>query len=243
MGLSNTSSTVTLEALIEDLDETISYLRQIYPNQKLILLGHSRGSLLGLEYIKKHGTKVDAYVGMGQLIHFKAGLKKTMDYCASLANEGDMRKLEALKTYAESTSPEDLKKACIGLEQMQTKYKIAGFQGGMLKLLKIVSHSPVFRLSDLIPIFSTMKNNINLFPCVGGCDFRALTTFPIPVYWICGRNDWQAPGEVVAAYDQTIIAPRKGVYWIENAGHFTDLDQPEACIKVLNEICLSFQAD
>lgn len=100
-------NTVTLESLIDDLDKTIDYVHKRYPNKKLILLGHSRGSILGMEYIKKHGTKVDAYVGMGQLVNFKAGLKNTMEYCSTLADDRDMRKLEELQKYSESLSPEN----------------------------------------------------------------------------------------------------------------------------------------
>lgn len=233
--------TVTLEKLIDDLDETINYIRKVYPNKKLILLGHSRGSLLGMEYVKKHSSKVDAYVGMGQLIDFKAGLKKTMDYCSKLSADQDVKKLEAVQSYLESRSPESLKKASIELEQIQTKHKLAGYKKGGMELIKVVLNSPIFKISDIIPIMTTMKTNANLFPCVGGCDLRSYKKFSIPIYFICGKNDWQALGSVVAEYYETITAPNKGLYWIEDAGHFTDLDDPKACTKVINEICLSFR--
>lgn len=231
--------TITLDSLIDDLDETINYIRKVYPNKKLILLGHSRGSLLGMAYLQKHPAKVDAYVGMGQLVNFKAGLKNTMEYCSTLANARDIKKLEVLQNYSESPSPESLKKACLGLEQIQSKYKLAGYKHGSFQLMKMIINSPVFKLSDLLPILLTMKTNANLFPVVGSCDFYSHTAFSIPIYFICGKNDWQAPGTIVAKYYETITAPSKGLYWIENAGHFTNLDNPNACTKVLNEICSS----
>ena len=172
---------ITMEALVKDLDETVNYVRKIYPNKKLILFAHSRGSVLGMNYIKKYGEKVDAYVGMGQLVNFKAGLEYTLSHLKGSASESDMKKLEAVKAAANSQAPENLKKACIDLEQLQTKYKHAGYKEGGLALLKVVKNSPLFKLSDIVQILSTMKNNSNLFPCVGGCDFYNETVFKVPV--------------------------------------------------------------
>ena len=44
--------------------------------------------------------KVDAYIGKGQLIDFKAGLEKTMAYCMSLASERDIEKLTDIQNEA-----------------------------------------------------------------------------------------------------------------------------------------------
>jgi proline iminopeptidase len=235
-------NTVTLETLLCDLDETVNYIRKAYPNKRLILLGHSRGSVLGMEYVKRHSAKIDAYVGMGQLIDFKAGLQVTADYGLTSADDRDRKRLEELRAYSESHSPDDLAKACIGLEKLQTKYKLAGLKRGSFALIKTVIGSPVFALTDIKSILSALRTNVHLFPCVGGCDFRSQMSFSIPVYFICGKDDWQAPGAVVAQYCDTVTAPGKQLYWIEGAGHFTNLDAPDACTAVLNEICSSLQS-
>lgn len=227
---------VTLEALMKDLDVTINYVRQKYPHKKLVLLGHSRGSILGMEYIKRYSTKVDAYVGVGQLVNFNEGQRITFDHCYELAGSRDKKKIEIMRNNTGALSPESLQKACVDLEKMQTKYKLAGYKDGNFKLMSIVMKSPVFVLSDMIPIITAMKTNINLFPCVGRCDLHSYTTFSIPIYFLCGKNDWQAPGSIVEKYYAKITAPKKGLYWIENAGHFTDLDNPKEYTKVLNEI-------
>ncbi len=231
---------ITLDVLVKDLDATIQYIRQKYPNKKLILLGHSRGSVLAVEYLKTHSDTVDVYIGMGQIVCFKEGMEYTFDHIQPKANKQDHAKIDSIRNLVEAASLENLAKASIDLEKLQNKYGLAGYRYGNLQLLRLIMKSPVFNISDFLPLLTAIKTNRNLFPCVGGCCLHTWSTFPFPLYFLCGRNDWQAPGVLVEKYYEHITAPRKQLYWIENAGHFTDLDNPEACMNAINEILCTF---
>ena len=90
---------VTLKILISDLDKIIDYLKSKYHQKKIIILGHSWGSILGLEYSKLFPEKISAYVGMGQVINFRQGEKVGFEYCYKLANQKDKKKLLKLGNY------------------------------------------------------------------------------------------------------------------------------------------------
>ncbi len=58
----------TIDLLLRDLLEIIQYLKQKYDKQKIILLGHSWGSVLGSTFIKKYPEEIAYYIGVGQVI-------------------------------------------------------------------------------------------------------------------------------------------------------------------------------
>ena len=69
------------------------------------------------------------------------------------------------------------------------------------------------------------------------------TEYDVPVFYILGRDDWQVPSSLAAEYFERINAPRKGLYWIENAGHQTDIDNPKDFFKAVREIITQFESD
>lgn len=229
--------TITLDTLISDLKETVTYIRNHYQNKKLILLGHSWGSVLGMEYVKKYSDTVDAYVGMGQVVNFKVGEKAAYDHCYRLASEKDKKKLLKIEDYPNSVSIENANEKCPKFRKIQAKYNLMGYSGGNSELVKIFMKSPIFKMKDIFPIMKAMKVNVNLLKCVADYDTSKDTIFSIPVYFICGENDWQVPSVIVEKYYPTISAPDKQLYRIKNAGHLTDLDNATEYNKALTSIC------
>ncbi|MCM1533828.1 MAG: alpha/beta hydrolase [Corallococcus sp.] len=230
-------SEITLETLLEDLRETVNYVRTIYPDKKLILLGHSWGSILGIEYVKKFPETVDAYVGMGQVVDFKRGERVAYEHCFELACGNDKRKLSKIGDYPNSVTEENVNEKCLKFRKIQAKYGLTGYSGGSGKLAKIFIKSPVFRFPDISVMRKAMTVNINLLKCLANYDASGYTSFALPVYFICGKNDWQVPSVVVEEYFGAVSAPDKKLFWIEDAGHLTDLDNPIEYNNALREIC------
>ncbi len=228
---------VTLDALINDLKETVIYIRKKYSNKKLILLGHSWGSILGMEYIKKYSGTIDAYVGMGQVVSFKDGEKAAYEQCYKLASDKDKKKLLKIKDYPYSLTLENINKICPRFRKIQARYKLIGYSGGNSKLVKMFMKSPIFKIKDILPTMKSSKVNKNLLKCLAEYDISKYTNFSIPIYFLCGENDHQVPSVVVEKYFNTISAPDKELYWIKNAGHLTDLENPVEYNRALNLIC------
>lgn len=231
------ANTVTLDALLQDLKETVTYIRRQYPNKKLILLGHSWGSILGLEYVKRYADTVDAYVGMGQVVNFKCGERVAYEHCYALASNKDKKKLSKIKDYPDTMTFENANKMCRNFRKIQAKYNLMGYRGGNRKLVKIYFKSPIFQMKDVFAMMHSSKINLHLLKCVLEYDTSNVTNYSIPIYFICGENDWQVPSIVVEKYFESISAPDKKLYQIKDAGHLADLDQPEQYNEVLESIC------
>ena len=51
----------------EDLDELVDYARERFGQDKVILVGHSFGTMVGSKYAIDHPDKVTNYIGVGQM--------------------------------------------------------------------------------------------------------------------------------------------------------------------------------
>jgi pimeloyl-ACP methyl ester carboxylesterase len=177
------SEDITLDTLVVDLKQTIGYLKRKYKTDKLIIIGHSWGSVLGTQYILKYPSDCLAYVGYGQVV--------------------DMVRGEIIRKKEKRGSGID-----IG------------------KLLKIIFKSPIFERRDVIAALSGAKTNKNLMKTLQTYSIWDVTEYQLPIYYILGRDDWQVPSVLAAEYFEKIGAPKKRLYFIENAGHMTDFDNP-----------------
>lgn len=62
---------ITISLFLEDINAITEYLLKKYKQEKLYLVGHSWGSVLGLKFCKLHPEKVHAYIGCGQVVNMK----------------------------------------------------------------------------------------------------------------------------------------------------------------------------
>lgn len=73
----------TQDELIEDLKCLIDYLKNMFKVDKVTLLGHSGGTMLGIDFMEKYPELVEKYVGISQIYNFKEAiiieLKKVLD--------------------------------------------------------------------------------------------------------------------------------------------------------------------
>lgn len=53
------------EAIVEDLHQITTYIKEQYSNKKVILLGHSMGSMVVRKYIKKYDKEIDGLIVCG----------------------------------------------------------------------------------------------------------------------------------------------------------------------------------
>ena len=62
------NDTASFEQALVDLDQLVDYARTRFHQDKVIILGHSYGTILGSVYSHKYPEKVDTYIGAAQVI-------------------------------------------------------------------------------------------------------------------------------------------------------------------------------
>ena len=69
----NDSGELTTDRLVADMDELVDYLCERFQKDKIIIMGQSWGTVLGVKYLNENPQKVAAYIGIGQVTEFKQG--------------------------------------------------------------------------------------------------------------------------------------------------------------------------
>lgn len=226
---------ISLENLIEDLRHTIQYIKAKYQTEKIFLVGHSWGSILGLKYVKQYPKDVLCYVGFGQVVDLlegeKIGYAKLKETIQASGNKSDFKKLNRINLM--NSDKKNFTKELLSLRKMQRKY---GLMFRFRTVLSLANKSPVSEFSDLIVFLTAFKTNKNLMEYLLSFSILNVQEYDLPIYFILGRDDWQVPSVLAEKYLEQVTAPRKKIYWIENAGHLLDIDNPSAFNAALKEI-------
>lgn len=228
--------------MLQDLYEVIQYLKKKYHKQKIVLLGHSWGSVLGTTFIRKHPEDIAYYIGTGQVISMleneQVGYDKVKNLITQAGDKKSLSKLRKIGTYPgnKMTFDSAFLKRCSEVRKLQAKYQLSS-DDSFVSVIKMIKKSPISQFSDFIAFTKIFKANRKVYNFLS--DFNLWSEsreYKIPMYYILGGNDWQAPFVIAEKYFKEIIAPRKKLYIVPNARHMTAMDQPELFYKALFDI-------
>jgi pimeloyl-ACP methyl ester carboxylesterase len=94
------AGTMTMERMADDGIEVADYLRQHLKKDKIILLGHSWGSMLGIRMIAKRPDLFSVYVGTGQSVNLSRALEVSypliLEKARALGNARAVAEIEAV---------------------------------------------------------------------------------------------------------------------------------------------------
>lgn len=126
-------------------------------------------------------------------------------------------------------------KKCEKVRKLQGKYNL-GIKFDLSVWITMFK-SPIFRFSDIVAFMKIFRANAHLHRFLGDFNLRnEKAEYKVPIYYVLGGNDWQAPYVIAQKYFEEIEAPNKGIYIIPNAGHMTMMDQPDLFFDALLEI-------
>lgn len=231
----------TVEQMLDDLHGIIGYLRQTYQTEKIVLLGHSWGSVLGSLYVLRYPENVLSYIGVGQVIDMKENERTAYREVLEMARKaGNQKHIQALKKMGDYP-PDDLElllKLIPKMRKIQAAYD-NGPVSNTGELLKSLRRSPSFKWGDLFSLMQVTRVNHPL-------DLQLLTFdlaeypphYQVPVHYILGEMDTVAPTSLGRAYYDSIDAPLKTITVIPGAGHNPMYERPDefsAALRVVRE--------
>jgi pimeloyl-ACP methyl ester carboxylesterase len=240
-------STMTLPQFIDDAARVSEYLIHRFNREKIYLLGHSWGSMLGSFTANKYPDYYYAFISVGQVGNQVRSEKLSYEFVLSRSKE--LKDKKAVKTIEEIGPPPyaDPKEA-ISKMLIERKYLIT--YGGAIKngefypkAIKSLFVCKEYTFGDKINYLRGMKFTKNyLWDVIMKTNlFKAVPSQQIPVYILQGRFDYQTSYIIAKEYFDSLQAPVKKFFTFENSAHSPIFEEPEKFERILKEILLEQQ--
>jgi len=230
-----------IDLMVQDAAEVSQYVRSRLHLNKIILLGHSWGSVLGVLLVQAHPDLFSAWVGTGQIMNMQKGeVEAFARVLAKARNRGDKDAIDALE---QSGPPPYRNIRQMGLERRWAMQYESGlnykFPTGPRLLLAELLTAPDYSLKDVVNYLRGVVGGDAFFgETLDGpmmrMDLPAMgTDFSIPFFIVQGAEDDITPAVLAKAYFDQITAPRKSMLLIPEAGHMALMTRPDAFLQFL----------
>ncbi|MBB4825905.1 pimeloyl-ACP methyl ester carboxylesterase [Sporosarcina luteola] len=229
---------LTINDFVYDLKALIDELLVEFKKDKVCLLGHSWGSIIGIKFIMSYPELVHYYIGVGQVI-------------------SSNKQFEIIKKYvADHTSNENVKNKILGLDitfKQRTWFSDLMFLMNLLikqgvslygkksysSLYKYFIFSKSYSLIDCINRLKGSKQSIlKLWSDVVQTDFSNDKEFKVPIAFIEGEYDYHASSEVALDFFRKLTSP-KLFYCMKDTAHFPQWTRAEAFNTIINSLEIS----
>ena len=214
------SSDISFEKVFDDAVCLTEKLRKTYQQDKIFIIGHSFGSVLGMHLIEKFPNLYYAYIGMGQVVNDTKSREITYKWL-----------FERLSEDNDTASISKIKEKHLVPRELITRYRGIYYNGK--NLFDVIKTSPYYFDGYLDKYNESMKfvRESNGKP-EGKYTFIAIdsiTKINVPIYFFEGKHDRIAAcaPELVIDFCKKLEAPKKEIIWFENSAHHPNIDEPE----------------
>ncbi len=230
---------LSTKSLVDDAHELTQYLKKKFNKEKIVLLGFSYGSVIGLKLAERYPEDYSAYIGVSQLIDSQKNWDASMDWLKEQAQEKqDTSALKQLALIAQR-DPSVCKTV---LDCFMSKYQLLVAYNGTIynpEIAKEIEKAEQriyddYKDYDWFQAFNYTHSRMgdNQFDI----DLSNITSLEIPIVLMAGRHDWNLPGIVAENYLEELKAPDKEFIWFEKSGHEPPEEEPVEFNKKVVEI-------
>jgi pimeloyl-ACP methyl ester carboxylesterase len=224
------SDTIHIATYVDDAIEVAEHIRAKYGQRKLILMGHSWGTIVGMGAALKRPDLFHAYVGIGQVINVRENERISFDYALETSrahhNTQAVKELEAIAPYPGHIP--------ITRDRIVTARTWAQYYGGLTAYRASSDYfydaprlSPEYAPEDVCSVDEGNRFSLGrILPEFLAVDYSQVHDFPIPVVMFMGRHDYTTPSVPTGQWLDRLKAPYKQGVWFENSSHMIPWEEP-----------------
>ncbi len=229
--------------MLADAVAVAGWARTFTGQERIYLLGHSWGTMLGSDLAREKPDWFSAYIATGMVVDIptneRTGYAHTLHLAERMQHTEAVAELEALAPYPRADGSLPIQ-AMETLRYWQTTYGVGlSHRYGPRTYRELAAHlfrSPDYSLveatfffRDLAELWAPLYQTIERYDVrTGGGSFQ------VPVIFLLGRHDWQTPSVLAEDFFwHELEAPHKRLVFFENSAHTPFLDEPEMFAREL----------
>lgn len=224
---------LTKEIYLNDLHRVVEYLKKRFNKDKIIIVGHSFGSQLGIWYAQIYPENILAYVGVGQVIDAANNETISWNFTIEEAEKrNDKRALRILKKIGPPVN--GFYKDDKLLLQRNYLNKFGGILYGKYgnSVINTLPKIPcMFKEYSLFTMLNYVSaNTYCLSQPIGHekVDFlKEVKKLDVPVFITMGKYDYNTVSSLAEQWLNQLDAPYKKFYLFEKSGHTPQWEESE----------------
>lgn len=229
---------MTIEQMISDTIAVTHYLCQRFGKEKIYVMGHSWGSLLGVLTVQQHPEFYHAYIGIGQVAQQDRSERLAYTYMLEeFCKANNKRMVSRLKKFPIDNG-DAINIKYMGVRSIGMNKLGVGVMRSMTSMLDCVAIVLGYKGYTLGEKFKFPKGSSfslkYLWDFVIQMDLmEQVPNLQIPVYILQGKHDYQVSYVVAKEFATALKAPIKGFYTFENSAHSPCFEEPEKMCNIL----------
>jgi len=231
-------SDLTVEDIVDDGIAVAELARERLDVERLIVLGQSWGTVVGIEMVKKRPDLFVAYVGSGQVTSIADLNRWAYERALGRAHETGNTKavgiLEGIgpwpyRTYGDFRTLRALQ-AELDHQPSWWALQVPAFLAPGYSVGDAISYTRAAAASSLHFFGENMDG-----PEIG-VDLPAnFTSFEVPIFIFQGEDDWNTPAVLAKRYFDLVSAPQKAYVPMAGRGHGVLFDDPDSFIAAMDK--------
>lgn len=235
---------MNLEQFISDTRELSEYLSERFKQDRIYVMGHSWGSLLGIMAAYKHPELFRAYFGVGQVAHQFRGEQISFEWVKEQAREhNDTKASEAL---AKLRFPDSLASGQEWIDYLMVERQyVDKFGGGttrdfqgMWPLIRMVLKAREYTVGDKLNFMTGAMFSLQHMwnEVIHTNLFNEIDSMQVSVYVFHGKHDYTTPYCVAKDFYDQLKAPNKGFFTFENSAHSPIMEEVDRFNTIVRDI-------
>jgi pimeloyl-ACP methyl ester carboxylesterase len=226
---------------VADTRELTLHLLAKFGQERLVLVGHSWGSVIGALTVSAHPELYSCYVGIGQVANMAEGEAASYRWTLGQARKHHNRRVTgALVKMGPPPYQGNWQKKTIAQRRYLGRFggEVHASKTGAFGLViggLLVSRE--YTLADRFNFFRGISGSMRLlWPQLLQVDlFTSVPEIRVPVFFMEGRSDREAPYEIAERYFDALRAPSKELIWFDRSAHLPNSEERDLFNEVMVE--------
>lgn len=236
---------ITLEQLAQDAVAVADYLKRRFNKEKIYLMAHSGGTMLGMYLAQEKPESFYCYFAMGQVAdagwgRHDAGYRFMKSQFEKNGQTRAIRKMESYLTEKNGVMVADSAKSF-----SEGAWEKLLLKAGCATMREMRSNAVGIFLPEMLCGCYTPEEKINFWKgriLLGKSPYQKesvriddVKPAAIPVYFLSGHYDYTTPVPLAKALYERLEAPDKAFYEFENSAHSPLWEENEAVLRVMRK--------